>query len=57
MKNRCSYMVLLRVVFTKIFPQLDKILTIDNDTIVKHNVSQLWDIDMTDYYFAGTTEP
>lgn len=57
MKNRCSYMVLLRVVFTKIFPHLDKILTIDNDTIVKHNISELWDIDMTDYYFAGTTEP
>ena len=57
MKNRCSYMVLLRVVFTKIFPHLDKILTIDNDTIVKHNVSELWDIDMTNYYFAGATEP
>ena len=57
MKNRCSYMVLLRVVFTKIFPHLDKILTIDNDTIVKHNVSELWDLDMTDYYFAGATEP
>ena len=57
MKNRCSYMVLLRVVFTKIFPHLDKILTIDNDTIVKHNISELWDIDMTNYYFAGTTEP
>jgi lipopolysaccharide biosynthesis glycosyltransferase len=57
MKNRCSYMVLLRVVFTKIFPHLDKILTIDNDTIVKHNISELWDLDMTDYYFAGATEP
>lgn len=57
MKNRCSYMVLLRVVFTKIFPHLDKILTIDNDTIVKANVSELWDVDMTNYYFAGTTEP
>ena len=50
-------MVLLRVVFTKIFPHLDKILTIDNDTIVKHNISELWDIDMTNYYFAGATEP
>ena len=57
MKNRCSYMVLLRVVFTKIFPNLDKILTIDNDTIVKANISELWDLDMTDYYFAGATEP
>ena len=57
MKNRCSYMVLLRVVFSKIFPQLDKILTIDNDTIVKANISDLWDIDLGDNYFAGCTEP
>lgn len=50
-------MVLLRVVFTKIFPHLDKILTIDNDTIVKANISELWDLDLTDYYVAGCTEP
>ncbi len=57
MKNRCSYMVLLRVVFSKIFPHLDKILTIDNDTIVKGNISELWDIDLDDNYFAGCIEP
>ena len=57
MKNRCSYMVLLRVVFTKIFPHLDRILTIDNDTIVKANISELWDLDMEEYYFAGSPEP
>ena len=57
MKNRCSYMVLLRVVFSKIFPSLDKILTIDNDTIVKSNISELWDMDLGDNYFAGCTEP
>lgn len=56
MKNRCSYMVLLRVVFSKIFPHLDKILTIDNDAIVKENVSELWDLDLTDYYVAGCPE-
>jgi len=50
-------MVLLRVVFSKIFPHLDKILTIDNDTIVKANISELWDIDLGDNYFAGCTEP
>lgn len=56
MKNRCSYMVLLRVVFSKIFPHLDKILTIDNDTIVKEDISELWDLDLTDYYLAGCPE-
>jgi lipopolysaccharide biosynthesis glycosyltransferase len=50
-------MVLLRVVFTKFFPHLDRILTIDNDTIVRENISELWDMDMTDYYIAGCLEP
>lgn len=56
MKNRCSYMVLLRAVFTKLFPHLDRILTIDNDTIVRENISELWDLDMNNYYIAGCTE-
>ena len=56
MKNRCSYMVLLRVVFSKLFPDLDRILTIDNDTIVKQDISELWDLDLTDYYIAGCPE-
>ena len=56
MKNRCSYMVLLRVVFCQLFPHLDRILTIDNDTIVKENISDLWYLNMDDYYIAGCTE-
>lgn len=56
MKNRCSYMVLLRVVFCQIFPHLDRILTIDNDTIVRENISELWDLNMDNYYIAGCTE-
>ena len=57
MNNRCSYMVLLRVVFCQLFPHLDRILTIDNDTIVRENISELWDLDLTDYYIAGCLEP
>lgn len=57
MKNRCSYMVLLRAAFPKIFSCLDRILTIDNDTIVRENISELWQLDMKDYYIAGCIEP
>ena len=57
MNNRCSYMVLLRVVFCQIFPHLDRILTIDNDTIVRENISELWDLNLNDYYIAGCVEP
>ena len=57
MKNRCSYMVLLRAAFPKIFPHLNRILTIDNDTIVRENISELWQLDMENYYIAGCIEP
>ena len=40
-------MVLLRVVFCQIFPHLDRILTIDNDTIVRENISEF---DVREFY-------
>ena len=52
-----SYMVLLRAAYPKIFPELDTILSLDNDTIVNENISELWDIDISNYYVAGVMEP
>ena len=51
-----TYMVLLRVAFTKIFPHLEKILSIDVDTVVNENISELWDLDLTNYYIAAVKE-
>lgn len=55
-KNVCTYMVLLRAAYTKIFPQLDRILSIDMDTIVNENISNLWELDLTEYYIAAVEE-
>lgn len=55
-ENICTYMVLLRAAYTKIFPNLDKILTIDMDAIVNEDISELWDLDLTDYYLAAVEE-
>ena len=55
-KNVLTYMVLIRAAYTKIFPELDRILSIDMDTIVNENVSDLWDLDLTDYYIAAVEE-
>jgi len=49
-------MVLVRAAYTKIFPHLDRILSIDMDTIVNENISELWDLDLTDYYLAAVEE-
>lgn len=54
--NVCSYMVLLRAAYTKIFPHLDKILSLDMDTIVNENISELWDIDISNFYLAAVEE-
>lgn len=51
-----SYMILLRGALTKIFPQLDKILSLDCDTIIEENISFLWDIPLEDYYLAAVKE-
>jgi len=52
-----TWMVLMRAVLPKIFPEYDRILSLDVDTIVNHSIDELWDLDMTDYYLAGVHEP
>ena len=55
-KNVLTYMVLIRAAYTKIFPDLDRILSIDMDTVVNENISDLWDLDLTNYYIAAVEE-
>ena len=55
-KTPFSYMALLRVCYTKLFPDLDKILQLDVDTVVVDNIDELWSIDLTDKYFAAVEE-
>lgn len=52
-----TYMVLIRAALSKIFPNLDTILSLDVDTIVNENISILWDIDLDGYYLAAVKEP
>ena len=55
-RSRFTYMALIRAALTKVFPDLDKILSLDVDTIVNENISILWDIDLGDNYFAAAKE-
>lgn len=52
-----TYIGLIRSALTKVFPQYDRILSIDCDTVVLNDISELWDIDLDDYYVAGVKEP
>ena len=58
MKSKFTYMALMRAAFYKEFPKLDTILSLDVDTIVNENISDIWDLPLGDeYYFAASKEP
>ena len=51
-----TYMALIRCALTQIFPNLDKILVLDVDTVVHKPIDYLWDLDISRYYCAGVEE-
>lgn len=55
-KTNFTYMSLLRVCYTKLFPDLDRVLQLDVDTVVVDNIDELWDIDLDGKYFAAVEE-
>ena len=52
-----TWMVLMRAALPKLFPDLDRILSLDVDTIVDKNIDEFWDLCPDDYYLAGVEEP
>ena len=51
-----SYMAMLRCVLSLILPE-ERVLWLDCDTIVNEDISDLFDLDMDGYYYAGVMEP
>lgn len=51
-----TYMVLLRAALPKILAE-DLVLSLDFDLIVQKDISDLWETDMGEYYFAAVEEP
>lgn len=49
-------MNLSRVIYSQLLPQLDKVLSLDVDTIVTDDISELWEIDLNNYYVAGVRD-
>ena len=58
MKSNFTYMAMMRAALFKEFPEYDRILSLDVDTIAVDDISDLWNIVMrNDYYFAAAREP
>lgn len=51
-----SSSVLCKLMLDKIFPEFDKILFLDSDTIVLKDLSELYNIDVQDYYIGGVKD-
>lgn len=56
MKSKFSYMALMRAALPFVFPDYDIILSLDVDTIIDKDISDIWEIPLDDYYFAATPE-
>ena len=51
-----TYIVLIRSQFHRLFPDLDRILSLDLDAFALSDISHLWDLDMSDKLVAGVRE-
>ena len=56
-KSSYTYMILMKAVLTKIFPDADKAVILDVDTIVCDDISPLWDWDISHAYYGAVIEP
>lgn len=57
MNSHYTYLAMMRAALAKIFPDLDTILSLDVDTIVNQDISDVWDLPIENYYFAASRQP
>lgn len=55
-RSSFTYMALLRVCYTKLFPELDRILQLDVDTVVVDRLDEIWAQNMDGKWFAAVEE-
>lgn len=56
-KTQYSYMALLKCVLGEIFQTSNRILWLDCDTIITDDITDLFNINLDGYYYAGVMEP
>lgn len=56
-QSRYSYMALMKCAFSMMFPDEKLILWLDCDTIVDDDITDLFDMNMSFYYYAAVMEP
>lgn len=56
-KSRWTYMSMMRIALPLMFPEENRILWLDADTIVEDEIHELFETDIEDCYFAAVVEP
>ena len=56
MNSVFTYMAMLRICYVDIFPQYDKVLQLDVDTIICDDLTPLWNTDITGKWCAAVPE-
>ena len=51
-----SYITLMRATLSKVLPDEHVVLLLDPDTLVYHDISGIWDYDISNYFFAAVQE-
>lgn len=54
--SRWTYMTLMRCALAHMFPEEDRMLWLDCDTIVEEDITDLFDMDLDGFYYAGALE-
>lgn len=54
--SKWTYMVLMRTALCYLFPDLDRVLVLDCDTLVNKPIDYLWSVDISRYYYAMVEE-
>lgn len=54
--SRFTYMAMMRAALFKVL-KVDRVLSLDCDTIVDGDISELWDMPLDDYYLCAGKEP
>ena len=56
MTSLFTYMAMMRATMFRMFPDKKRVVTMDCDTIVRSDVSELWELPIDGYYFAAAPE-
>lgn len=56
MRSMFTYMAMVRACYAYLFPDLDRVLQLDIDTIVCDDLSPVWETDLTGKWFAACPE-